>query len=128
MFLKISQNLRENTCARVSFFNKVADLRPAVLLKRLWQLFSCELCEIFKNNFFTEPLRATASKGKTNRFQTLLRNQFKISQRCFQHNQGQNHFYREGNSNSLTWNPIICLNFQASLGIFSLPLIFITTR
>ena len=27
MFLKILQNLQENTCARVSFFNKVAGLR-----------------------------------------------------------------------------------------------------
>ena len=36
-FLTISQNLQENTCVRV-FFNKVAGLRPATLLKkRLWQ-------------------------------------------------------------------------------------------
>ena len=36
MFLEISQNSQENTCARVSFFNKVAG--PATLLKhRLWQ-------------------------------------------------------------------------------------------
>ena len=35
MFLKILQNLQENTCAKV---NKVADLRSAALLKkRLWQ-------------------------------------------------------------------------------------------
>ena len=34
-------------------FNKVAGLRPATLLKkRLAQVFSCEFCEIFKNNFF----------------------------------------------------------------------------
>ena len=26
-----------------------------------WQVFSCEVCEIFKNTFFTEHLRATAS-------------------------------------------------------------------
>ena len=36
MFLKISQNSQENTCARV-FFNKVEGFRPATLLKkRLW--------------------------------------------------------------------------------------------
>ena len=29
VFLEISQNSQENTCARVSFFNKVASLRPA---------------------------------------------------------------------------------------------------
>ena len=39
MFLEISQNSHENTCARVSF------LDPA-------QVFSCEFCEIFKNSFF----------------------------------------------------------------------------
>ena len=35
------QNSQENTCARVSFFNKVAGL-----------VFSCEFCEISKNTFF----------------------------------------------------------------------------
>ena len=33
-------------------------LRPATLLKKtLTKVFSCEFCEIFKNNFFTEHLR-----------------------------------------------------------------------
>ena len=37
MFVRISQNSQENTCARVSFLNKVAGLTPATLLKkRLW--------------------------------------------------------------------------------------------
>ena len=36
VFVEISQNSQENTCARV-FFNKVARLRPVTLLKkRLW--------------------------------------------------------------------------------------------
>ena len=40
----------------------VAGLRAATLLKEtLTQVFSCEFCEISKNNFFTEHLRATAS-------------------------------------------------------------------
>ena len=34
VFLEISQNSQENTCARVSFFNKVAGLRPATFLKK----------------------------------------------------------------------------------------------
>ena len=41
------------------FFNKVAGLRSAVLLKkRLWHRckFSYEFCEISKNTFFTEHL------------------------------------------------------------------------
>ena len=29
--------------------------------KKLAQVFSCEFCEIFKNTFFTEQLRVTAS-------------------------------------------------------------------
>ena len=55
VFLEILQNSQENSCARVSFFNKVAGL-PATLLKNetLAQVFSCWFCEISKNNFFTE--------------------------------------------------------------------------
>ena len=42
VFLEISQNSQENTCARVSFFNNVAGLRPTTLLKKeaLAQAFS----------------------------------------------------------------------------------------
>ena len=47
-----------NICVSL-FFNKVAGLRPASLLKKesLAQEFSCEFCEIFKNHFFTKHLR-----------------------------------------------------------------------
>ena len=35
------------------FLNKVVGFRPATLLKkRLWRMFSCEFCQIFKNTFF----------------------------------------------------------------------------
>ena len=59
VFLKISQYSQENTCARVSIFNKVAGLRPCNLNKKetLAQVFPvniakyCEFCEIFKNTF-----------------------------------------------------------------------------
>ena len=34
VFLETSQNSQENTCARVSLFNKVVGLRPATLLKK----------------------------------------------------------------------------------------------
>ena len=51
------------------FFNKVADLRKTppmacnfIKKDTLAQVFSCEFCEIFKNTFFTEHLRLTASK------------------------------------------------------------------
>ena len=45
------------------FFNKVADLRPATLLKKtLARVFSGGFCEIFKNTFYREHLRTTASE------------------------------------------------------------------
>ena len=52
MLLEILQNLQENTSVRASFLIK---------LQTLAQLFSCELCKISRNTFFTEHLRATAS-------------------------------------------------------------------
>ena len=74
VFLEISLNSKENTGARVTFltklqvldpsffFNKVAGLRPAILLKEtLAQVFPCEFCEISKNIFLIEHLRTTAS-------------------------------------------------------------------
>ena len=52
MFLEISQNSQENTCARVSFLTKL-------------QAWGCEFCKISKNTFFfTEYLWATASGQK----------------------------------------------------------------
>ena len=44
VFLEISQNSQENTCARVSFLIKNETLA---------QVFSCEFSEISKNTFFT---------------------------------------------------------------------------
>ena len=64
MFLEISQNSLENTCARASFLIKL-QARPATLLeKRLAHVFSCEFCEISKNTFFTEHRWTTASDYK----------------------------------------------------------------
>ena len=62
VLLKISQNLRENTCAQVLFFNKVACLKPATLLKYEIpvQLFSYEFWEFFKNTFSIEHARPAA--------------------------------------------------------------------
>ena len=60
MFLEISQNSQENTCPGVSFFIK---LQAYKFFKKetLGQVFSCDFCEISKNNFFTEHVRTTAS-------------------------------------------------------------------
>ena len=53
---------RKHLC-QILFFNKVAGLTPATLLKkRLWhRCFLVNFCEISKNTFFTKHLRATAS-------------------------------------------------------------------
>ena len=57
VFFEISKNPQENTCN---------GLRAATLLKKaLAQVFSCEFCEISKNNFFTEHLWTTASEFVT---------------------------------------------------------------
>ena len=60
---KFVQNSQIITCVRVSFFNEVACLRSATLLKTETptQLFSCEFCKIFKNVFFREHLQAAAA-------------------------------------------------------------------
>ena len=56
----MSQSSQENICARVSFFNKAWGLQ-LYQKETLIQVFSREFCEIFKNTFFTEHLRKTAS-------------------------------------------------------------------
>ena len=50
LFSKNLQYSQENTRAEVSF-----------LIKILTQVFSCEYCQIFKNTYFEEHLRKTAS-------------------------------------------------------------------
>ena len=69
MFWEISQNSQENTCARVSFFNKVAG-----------EVFSCDFYEISKNTFFTEHVWATASGGKKAKKTYILLHMFLSSQ------------------------------------------------
>ena len=58
VFLVIWQNSQENICARVSFFNKVAGLRPTTLLKkRLWhRRFPVNYAKFLKIPFFIEHL------------------------------------------------------------------------
>ena len=62
VFLEISQNLQENTCARVYFLTKLQALACNFIKKEaLAQVFSCRFCEISKNTLFTEHFWATAS-------------------------------------------------------------------
>ena len=70
VFLDISQNLQKNTCVRVSFLIELQDETCNFIKKRgsgfikketLAQVFSCEFCEISKNNvsYRTPPLTAS---------------------------------------------------------------------
>ena len=53
MFLEVSQNSQENTCARVSFLIKLQTEACNFIKKEtLTQVFSYEFCEISKNIFF----------------------------------------------------------------------------
>ena len=61
MFLEISRNSQENTCARVSFLIKLPEACNFIKKETLTQVFSYEFCEIFKSTFLTEHLRTTAS-------------------------------------------------------------------
>ena len=58
VFLEISKNSQENTCARVSTLIR---LQASGLCDTLAQAFSCEIYEISKNTFFTDNLWTTAS-------------------------------------------------------------------
>ena len=53
VFLEISQNSQEKTCARDTFLNKIAGLRPATSLKKesLAQMFSCEFSKFLRTTF-----------------------------------------------------------------------------
>ena len=52
VFLEISWNSQENTCARVSFLIKSCTCK-FIKKETLAQVFSCEFCEIFNNTFST---------------------------------------------------------------------------
>ena len=58
VFLEISKNSEENICARVSFFNKVGDLKPAILFKkRLWhRCFPMNFVKFLRTPFLQTPL------------------------------------------------------------------------
>ena len=57
VFLRISQNSLENTCARGSFLIKLQALVCNLIKKEtLAQVFPCEIWRILKNTFFIEHL------------------------------------------------------------------------
>ena len=64
IFLKIWQNSKENTCARMSFLIKLQAPACSVIKKEtLVQVFFCKFYKIFKNTFFYRtPLVAAFGK------------------------------------------------------------------
>ena len=64
VFLEISQNLQEKTCARVPFLIKLqAQACNFIKKETLAQVFSCEFCEISKNTFSYRTPPVAAFKG-----------------------------------------------------------------
>ena len=63
VFLKILQYSQKLFAALEFFLIKLRLLKKRLFTKKetLAQVFSCEFCEFFKSNFFTEHLRVTAS-------------------------------------------------------------------
>ena len=96
------------------FFNKVAGLRPATLLKKtLAQVFSCEYCEIYKNTFLQRTTLMAASDAAGNL------NVYSMFQR----------FSSKYNSGWVCFKHIICfVAIQASLGIFQNPKQILSTK
>ena len=110
MFLEISQNSQENTCAK-DFLNKVAGLRPRacnfIKKKSLAQVFACEFCEISKNTFFHRTPLVAASK-RYRSFSYFLLQMF-FSQFCYT----LIFIYKQLGSGVI---PQSCLYFQGFLG------------
>ena len=61
---KIFLNIVKKTRVLESPFGKVAGVKVCIFIKKetSTQLFSCELCEILKNNFFIERLGTSGAK------------------------------------------------------------------
>ena len=67
VFLEISQNSQENTCAGVSFLIKLqAEACNFIKKETLAQVFSYEFCEISKNTFFRRTPLVAASVFRNN--------------------------------------------------------------
>ena len=63
VFLKISKNSQENTCASVSFLIKLQASACNIIKKGiLAQVYSVRFCEIFKNTFFYRTPLVAASQ------------------------------------------------------------------
>ena len=78
MFLEISQNSQENTCARVSFLIKLqASARNFIKKETLAQMFSSEFCKISKNTLFHRtPLVAASVYSPERKIQPRIHHSF----------------------------------------------------
>ena len=71
VFLEISHNSQENTCARVSFLSKFRPQTCNFIKKKiLVQVFSCEFFEISKNTYSyrTPPVAASGTQENLERY------------------------------------------------------------
>ena len=73
--LDISQNSQENTCAMVTFLNKVIGSN-FIEKETQARVFSCEFYEISKNTFSTEHLQTTASGHSLSKMMQRIINYF----------------------------------------------------
>ena len=95
MFLEISQNSQEKeTLAQQSLFfkNFAGAAYNFIKTETLAQVFSCEFCEISKNNFFTEHLQTTTSVH-TPLLRELLKIKSMMKRFLLAHFQATFHFY-----------------------------------
>ena len=76
--LKLSQNSQENTCATVPLFEWSCSVKAGNFIKKetLVRVFSCEFCEISKNNFLQDHLWTTASRHLKNDIYSEVRRWF----------------------------------------------------
>ena len=74
MFLEISQNSQENTCARSSFLIKFQAKFATLLKKRLWhRSFPVNFCEMCKNTFsYRAPPEAVSARILSNLWTVLF--------------------------------------------------------
>ena len=94
VFVKVSQNSQENTYARVSFLIKLQGSALQPYEKRDSLVFSCELCNVFKNTFF-----ASDCFSKYESFYQIAANHIWLSRKCLENIQEH-----------------ICIGFQLKAG------------
>ena len=118
MFLKLSQNLQEKTCARVSFFIKLkASAINFIKEETLAEVFFCKFSQMLKNTIFTEHLRATASNIRYLKYPKVYLGLSKGVFRTLWHNLAV-HYIRNKLHHRYLTGACKCLRYQSFSGIF----------